>query len=507
MSLDSLDGAALAVLAWVGTYLFHSTLLIGLVWGIGRVFPRLGAHSRDAMWKAALVGAVMTASVQGGAGLAPAWGPTLSPESDEVARPGDEGPRYAPIASSHVFISTTDHAFELRAYRSPGGELPVVVPAAAPAKAAFVPPWAATVILSLLGLGAGFALIRLGVTFRRLRGQLARRRDVLEDPLLETFLGLCQRAGVKRRVRLTAGEGLGSPVALWRREICVPERAIEGLPARQQESMLAHELAHVLRGDPWWLATAAILEAIFFFQPLNRLARRNLQEAAELICDDFAVRMTGTGVHLAKCLAEVATWLDNGNVPLASAIVNTSSSSLVKRIKRLLGDSPRARGSAPRRVAMVVGLLAAVIFAAPAVSVAGESEAADEGVAVWRVEQSVFDPERCAHEGRRTVRNRELRCRTRERHVHEHARNLEVYAREMEGWSREIEARVRFEVDGRIGRSRREWEELAEELAEGLAEVPSGSLRPTPLGRDVPPLPRRDPGAAGPPQPGGLISL
>ena len=38
--------------------------------------------------------------------------------------------------------------------------------------------------------------------------------------------------------------------------------------------MLAHELAHLARRDPLWLAFASVVERVFWIQPLNRIARR-----------------------------------------------------------------------------------------------------------------------------------------------------------------------------------------------------------------------------------------
>src|SRR5262245_38766299 len=59
------------MLAWSLTYLVHSTLLIGAVWLISR---RLADRplALDRLWKLALVGGVITATVQTAAGLSPA---------------------------------------------------------------------------------------------------------------------------------------------------------------------------------------------------------------------------------------------------------------------------------------------------------------------------------------------------------------------------------------------------------------------------------------------------
>ena len=74
-----------------------------------------------------------------------------------------------------------------------------------------------------------------------------------------------------RGVRLSQSQALGSPVALSRREICIPRRAQFEMSAGEQQGMLAHELAHLVRRDPAWLRIAHVIERMFFFQPLNRL--------------------------------------------------------------------------------------------------------------------------------------------------------------------------------------------------------------------------------------------
>src|SRR5256884_8916222 len=83
--------------------------------------------------------------------------------------------------------------------------------------------------------------------------------------------------------------------------------------------MLAHELAHLARRDSLWLAGASLIERFFFFQPLNRLARRELETTAEYLSDEWATRKTGSPVALAKCLATVAEWIQASplGVPVA----------------------------------------------------------------------------------------------------------------------------------------------------------------------------------------------
>jgi hypothetical protein len=239
------------------------------------------------------------------------------------------------------------------------------------------------VLLGLVCVGSVFALARLGLSARRLRAKLRARRDVIEDPVLESFFALCQKAelGEKKRLRLSASPHLRSPLALWSREIVLPERALERLTPQQQEGMVAHELAHLIRRDPYWSVLTAVVEALFFFQPLNHLARRKIRDVAEFQCDDWAARVTGTGVHLAKCLAEVAAWLEDGETTSAVAVsMADDGSPIVRRITRLLhGKRARSRESGSHtafalRVGSTIGLLGLTAWLVP-----GVSRAAHEG--------------------------------------------------------------------------------------------------------------------------------
>jgi beta-lactamase regulating signal transducer with metallopeptidase domain len=366
----------MSILTWVLTYAVHSTVLIGCVWLLCTTTGRLALSTREILWKVALLGGVLTASLHMGLGARAPWGeldlpPALDTQPTVVAQPSVSGETPRAVEREIVRHRSGDMTITtVRERRAPSE--PVTAPVAVATPAGTTPertpwPW---VILALAALGSIYAAIRLVMASLRLRRQLRGRRDVIEDPLLETFLSMCQKVGLKKRVKLTASAHLQSPVALVRREIVLPERAVDSLGPQQQEGMLAHELAHVLRRDPLWLWVAAVVEAVFFFQPLNHLARRRIQQVAELQCDDWAARTTGSGVHLAKCLAEVAAWVDGGSAisPTVAAMAEPRSP-IVRRITRLLDDKRRkqAPGGPAAGVVMGIALLGFVTWLAPGI--------------------------------------------------------------------------------------------------------------------------------------------
>src|SRR5262245_15065305 len=208
-----------AILSWVLTYALHSTVLIVAVWLACKLIPKLSLATQESLWKLALCGGILSATLQVGTGVVPPWGHFGMPAALQT-----ETATTTTIASAPAPTVIRHRAGELTitATREPMA----IAAAAAPASTPSAWPY---VLLTLGGLGSLFGLARVGVAAIRLRKQLATRRDVIEDPLLETWLALCNKAELGKRVRLSASNALPSPVALVRREVCIPERAIDGL--------------------------------------------------------------------------------------------------------------------------------------------------------------------------------------------------------------------------------------------------------------------------------------
>lgn len=84
-------------------------------------------------------------------------------------------------------------------------------------------------------------------------------------------------------------EGLPAVIGLWRPRIVLPADAMHRYAAGERELMLAHERAHVTRGDLAANAAVAALRCVFWFNPLVHLAARRFRHDQELACDQQVV--------------------------------------------------------------------------------------------------------------------------------------------------------------------------------------------------------------------------
>ena len=322
---------------WLLNYLVHSTLLLGGVWLLTRLRP-WSPSVREVLWKTALLGSLVTATVPTtGWGLGASWSVPVGSDMPVALPAGvavlqSEGP----AASSNLWE---------RARTGAAHGWPLV-------------------LMGIWGMGAALCGARLLRARRRLFRRLGARRVIGDGPARHVLDHLCRSAGVTRKIRLTVSDRIGGPVALGRNEICLPERALRDLDREQLYHVLAHEMAHLLRGDPGWRWVLAAVEGVFFLQPLNRVARRRLHETAEFLCDDWTVERTGEGVTLARCLVEVAAWIRPfPRVPAAN--MASGGGSLVHRVERLLNGGTIRGRRGPMPVAVGIGLLAVVVTVAP----------------------------------------------------------------------------------------------------------------------------------------------
>jgi beta-lactamase regulating signal transducer with metallopeptidase domain len=344
-----------AAVAWAATFILHSTLLIGSIWLLTRMLGMKAMAVQDKLWKVALIGALFSCTVQAGLGdgaIAPRFSLTRVP-----------GPPVAAVPGPGPAVITADHA-DPRVFSSSGQTAgSPAMPAVREQIHRLLPVRWQRLLFLLWGLGAAGFTGGLVLQLLSLRSRFQGRRELTSGPLHHIFKELVASRPVGGlAIKLTVSDRIPVPVAcgIRRPEVCLPGSMVRDSAPEQLRSVLAHELAHIVRRDQAWLLAARLAEGIFFFQPLVRLARRCYQETAEFICDDEAVRQTGERVPLARSLHEMARKRVSTPTALTIPGISGKGSPLNRRIEMILDKNRpaaangRARWFGPLAVVLVL---------------------------------------------------------------------------------------------------------------------------------------------------------
>jgi hypothetical protein len=408
------------VCSWGATYLVHSSCLLAGLWVFLKIHPAMGHVLREALWKAALVGGVVTTSLQmllsppgpfGGFTLAfEAFRPIAAAESTasielpatrHIAIPEQPGTMASPDVSAEAFATGVN-----REIWTETGSLPDGLLKSAPgfesanrshskvlATRGSSQPTSGGAIRQTWTATAGFfitaalAAIMLGVArcawqTVTLRRRLARCTAIEEGPARRLLDELCRFVPRSPEVHLLAAADDPEPSAFGIRRwtIVLPHRAVRDLAEDELRALLAHELAHLVRGDSIWLGISRLICSCLAFQPLNHLARREWQRAAEILCDHWAVGRTGTPLALARCLTVVAGWRLSGRASAALLAATGRKSGLADRIERLVEGDGHQEGPIEfrrrRHLYMASGIvLGLVTCCTPRVQLAGAAAA------------------------------------------------------------------------------------------------------------------------------------
>jgi|GEM_PF-4252473 len=225
-------------------------------------------------------------------------------------------------------------------------------------------------------------------------GRTLGRREPLAPELAERAANLARAMGVPTtRVRASATARVPMAFGFLRPQVCLPRDFEAGLTRAEWDAAVAHELAHVVRGDTRWLPGLRLVTRLFSFQPLNRLAWRELERESEHAADEIAVGAVGSPRSLALCLAKVATRAtgDRGVLPAAAVTgaptMAARASLVVERTERLLAGRFEHRFGRKSRTGRCTRLAATlptlvVALAAPHLTPSFADDALDASLAV-----------------------------------------------------------------------------------------------------------------------------
>lgn len=229
-----------------------SALLMLLVLLVrGRIAALFGARLAYALWALPLIRLVM-------------------PPLPEIARP----------VAAHVPIRIDLSGLEGIAAALPAGaeaaSPAMIAPHAAGMAAATGPDWAALMVPGLILLWLGGAALHFA-------WHIGLYRHFLKMALRGSAF-LCRRCGIAVHV----SAGVDGPVAagIVRRRILLPGDFTRRYTRQEQRLVLAHEVAHHVRGDLIANIFALAMLSLHWFNPLAHIAYRAFRADQELACDE-----------------------------------------------------------------------------------------------------------------------------------------------------------------------------------------------------------------------------
>ena len=252
--------------------------------------------------------------------------------------------------------------------------------------AAATPPltWLRRVLLTLWLVGTG-GLVG-GASWRCSRFLQGLRRTAIPHgaDYDDSMARLSRRLGLRAQARLWVTSSHCGPavVGLFRPVIVLPEVVVQGKRPEELESILAHELIHVRRGDLWLGLLQAAAKALWWFHPLVWLAARQCSREAERCCDEEVIGSLGCDpARYARSLLEILELKRTLQmVPAFPGMKPVDVTS--QRLERIMQLRQGCRQRTPWWCWMVLVLCAAATLPGAALLVADDEPAAPAPAAV-----------------------------------------------------------------------------------------------------------------------------
>ena len=209
-------------------------------------------------------------------------------------------------------------------------------------------------------LGFSVRLMQMGQAVAWLYGPCLGSLKPPPAEWLARFEVLKTRSGVRIPVRLGLSDCVDSLVVLgWLKPVVlIPAAALLALSPETLEALLAHELAHVRRGDFLANILQTFAEALLFYHPAVWWLSRRIRQEREHCCDDAAVSDCGDPILYASALAGLEELRIQPNfIPNLAPAANGGK--LMPRIQRLL----RPRGIHSTSVSLAALIPALLLMA------------------------------------------------------------------------------------------------------------------------------------------------
>ena len=225
------------------------------------------------------------------------------------------------------------------------------------------PAWVAVAIL----VGCALAFIRLIIAVWVARRYRMSARAVSDPSMLQFLEQVRVQLGCARPIELRETSAMCSPSTIgWLRPAIILPADWRSWSAQVRKAVLAHEVAHVARGDfaVWLLAQLGVV--LHFYNPLVHFLAGRLRLEQEMAADVCGAQLAGGRQFYLTTLAEMALRTNNPPLAWAARPFLPTRGTLMRRVEMLHRQKilPKVSVSNVRRTSLAVVVLVLGCFIA-----------------------------------------------------------------------------------------------------------------------------------------------
>ena len=236
-------------------------------------------------------------------------------------------------------------------------------------RADFSVPWLKIITIAWLAIAA-IALLRWIIVTQRLTLSALRIAGAPPARAIAALDAARRRLSLHRSVDLITSPLCEAPavIRVVRPLIILPAHGCDALDDDELESLLCHECAHVARHDNLLGVIEAIIAAVFWFNPVVWMARRQLAIVREAACDELVADTASRAETYVGALAKFCSSLVAPRIPAVSCMTNAHLKERIQHIMRY--DSLKIGALSHRAIAATSTLLVALFVVGAGVATA-----------------------------------------------------------------------------------------------------------------------------------------
>ena len=144
-------------------------------------------------------------------------------------------------------------------------------------------------------LGVALFSLRLGGGIWQLRRYKTQGIEAVDENWQQVFSALCERLDIAHKIKLLQSTLVETPIAIgfFKPLIIVPASVFLQISPQELETIIAHELIHIRRYDPFVNVFQSMIEVLFFYHPGVWWISAQIRREREFAADNAVMEIFG----------------------------------------------------------------------------------------------------------------------------------------------------------------------------------------------------------------------